>query len=161
MALRELAREMAIWPYADLSTDSRLDQVKKDEGKSAMLSIISHCSPLLATAPRDSRLELYIKRAGVLQLRCCVAGVDLGSLAASLVTICCCSPFSPHRFPCSRTRVANIFVASGLCKCMTQEVVEHLLMDPFTAAVSSSGKTVCSMLTSHYMTSVWLCQTTG
>lgn len=30
LALRELAREMAEWPYADLSNDSRLDQVKDD-----------------------------------------------------------------------------------------------------------------------------------
>lgn len=28
IALRELAREMAEWPYADLSNDSRLDQLK-------------------------------------------------------------------------------------------------------------------------------------
>lgn len=30
LALRELAREMANWPYADLSTDSRLTQVKEE-----------------------------------------------------------------------------------------------------------------------------------
>lgn len=32
LALRELAREMAEWPYADLSGDSRLDQMAEAGG---------------------------------------------------------------------------------------------------------------------------------
>jgi hypothetical protein len=33
LALRELAREMIEWPYKDLSTDSRLSQLKDAGGR--------------------------------------------------------------------------------------------------------------------------------